>query len=332
VKNLLPGLVVWAVLAAPGIVPAVALSDGVDVATATEAARIQVVERLPHHLLPASFKPEFVVRFYLLALAWLAAALYRPGGPAMRRLHRVVAAALLISTAGLILALATAHHEDLAVRILRFYWFRLADVFVPLGASLALCGIIAELRRRGAILGNLMLIAALAGGAWHLSTTTFSQIQERFPPADGPRKVARGDDWREICQRIASDEHIPNDAVFITPRGNHTFRWHTGRAEVVCWKDVPQDAASVVAWRDRFYDIHRNRSGDDRRFLRALTDLDEAELLRLGETYHARYLLTRANPRLALPRLFQSTRRFYAVYELKQPAPAHGASEDASRR
>jgi hypothetical protein len=64
--------------------------------------------------------------------------------------------------------------------------------------------------------------------------------------------------WREICDWVAS--HTPADACFLTPRGSASFTWRTGRREVVSWKNSPQDAASLVEWRQRIVDCF-SRSG-----------------------------------------------------------------------
>ena len=43
--------------------------------------------------------------------------------------------------------------------------------------------------------------------------------------------------------RAAIRPNTPPDAPFITPRLNVSFKWRTGRPEVVNRKDIPQDAA-----------------------------------------------------------------------------------------
>ena len=60
-------------------------------------------------------------------------------------------------------------------------------------------------------------------------------------------------DWRDVCKWAG--EHTTADALFITPRMACTFRWYAGRGEVVTWKDIPQNAAGIVAWWGRLTDL-----------------------------------------------------------------------------
>ncbi len=70
--------------------------------------------------------------------------------------------------------------------------------------------------------------------------------------------MARHADWHRVCAWAAG--HTPPDAVFLTPWQTQTFRWHSGRAEVATFKDVPQDAASIVGWWKRLNGIHGTSS------------------------------------------------------------------------
>src|SRR5690606_21157499 len=66
-------------------------------------------------------------------------------------------------------------------------------------------------------------------------------------------------DWRAVCRWV--DQTLPADEVLITPRHQQTFKWYAQRAEVVNWKDVPQDAESLVQWYERFFEIYPRRLG-----------------------------------------------------------------------
>lgn len=48
----------------------------------------------------------------------------------------------------------------------------------------------------------------------------------------------------------------------MTPKYQQSFKWYAQRAEVVCWKDVPQDNASVIEWYHRIKDCEPPRSVD----------------------------------------------------------------------
>ena len=55
--------------------------------------------------------------------------------------------------------------------------------------------------------------------------------------------------WRNVCRWV--DEHLPETAIFLTPTTHQTFKWYGQRAEVVNWKDVPQDAENLIEWTER---------------------------------------------------------------------------------
>jgi hypothetical protein len=78
---------------------------------------------------------------------------------------------------------------------------------------------------------------------------------------------------------------------------------------------MPQDAAHLVEWFARQEEIHKSRSGDpEERWADSLAEIGAAELIRLGQKYDARYVLTRAEPPLPLDRLVWNSA--YAVYRL----------------
>ena len=75
----------------------------------------------------------------------------------------------------------------------------------------------------------------------------------RQPRADKLRNYA---DWIDVCRWVSDPAHTPPDARFLIPRMASTFKWYSGRGEVVNWKDSPQDAASLVAWWKRIQDVY----------------------------------------------------------------------------
>jgi hypothetical protein len=54
-------------------------------------------------------------------------------------------------------------------------------------------------------------------------------------------------EWKNLCRWIR--DNTSKEAKFITPRNQQTFKWYAERAEVVTWKDIPQDASGLVEWR-----------------------------------------------------------------------------------
>jgi hypothetical protein len=59
--------------------------------------------------------------------------------------------------------------------------------------------------------------------------------------------------WVRVCRWIA--DNTPQDALFLTPRKQQTFKWYAGRAEFVNWKDAPQDAPALLQWQRRMSDV-----------------------------------------------------------------------------
>lgn len=117
-------------------------------------------------------------------------------------------------------------------------------------AALGLCG-----RRTARIVATgwafwcvaLLLVAP----TWRLAT--FVNLRgTHVIPRSAPPKESIADGWLDVC-RWARDNTSP-DAVFLVPRGCDSFKWEAQRAEVGSWKEVPQDARSIVRW---FRDMER---------------------------------------------------------------------------
>src|SRR5205085_5429735 len=115
-------------------------------------------------------------------------------------------------------------------------------------------------------------------------------------------------DWHDICR--AAKEATPRDARFLTPRMAQTFHWYAERADVVNWKDIPQDAESIVRWAKRMRDIH---PADEEGTI-PLSEQETDDVRELAERYRASYVITFADPPLDLP--LQYSNRTYALYVL----------------
>jgi hypothetical protein len=313
-------LVAGVALAAAGVVPALLLSAGADAATRAEAARIYVAERLPHHLLPRTFAAGFVPRHVLAILAWWLLERLAPVSPTRARLTRFTLAALGIALMGLVIAALEPWAPAAVHGLLRFYWFRLSDVAVPLALAIAAAAVLvddAACRRlfpvapsvvRGVV--GLLLLADLAAESSHW-------------PLPGRAVNARSDSkveaaaWVEICGWVR--EHVPPGTCVLTPRGAASFTWRTGLPEVVAWKNSPQDAASLVAWRRRMTDCF-SLDGTLRDMERSTAALGAARLREVADRYGARVAIVPLDsPGLAeLPfeRLHANDR--YAVLKLAE--------------
>ena len=73
----------------------------------------------------------------------------------------------------------------------------------------------------------------------------------------------------------------------MTPRDQQTFKWYSGRTEVANWKDMPQDARSVIVWRRRLEAMYTVPGQADFGVLAHYND----ELMALARQYQASYLL-----------------------------------------
>ena len=291
------GLLVGGGLAAVGVLPALTLSRGVDPAVVAEAARIQVVERLPHHLLPERFQQTHVVAHVLtIALALVAWAAARPSRRA-GRLMGLAAVAVLVSACGLLLAAVRPHAPAAADQLLRFYWFRFADGLVPLAAAVMLVDWLrwgrtdeeAPSPQRAAAVTAAVTLVLIAVG-WNLADEHRHWPTAADPPASRADKHVDAEPWGEMCDWIR--DNTPQDAVFLTPRGAATFTWRTSRAEVVSWKNMPQDPESVVAWRQRIFDLYSPAGNDSLSNLeRSTAAFGEERMQQMASRYGADFII-----------------------------------------
>ncbi len=264
-----PGILGAVLLAAPGLWFVAALNRGTDASIVDQANAIQVFERLNHHLLPVEFAPGFVARGLALWGVFLVLCKFAAAGDCDRRLRWFVGSTMILATVGLLVGLVAANvdRESAAAvavaTILRFYWIRLSDVFVPLGVAIVGAQVLIRYQKTRRIL-ILTAVAALIGIAiadlaiqsQHvpgLSTASAATI----PPAD---RFVNDDDWRDVCRW--ANEHSPQGTVFLTPFLSQTFNWYSGRDEAVTWKNMPQDAKSIVEWRRRLHEAFETDSQD----------------------------------------------------------------------
>jgi hypothetical protein len=103
--SLLPAAAVGLVLALPGLVPTIWLMGGVEPQVSSEAARIYVFDRLPHHLVFHSFGTWYYVRHLILIGIWGGLAWLQWHDERLRRVQLVVLGALAIAAAGILLDL-----------------------------------------------------------------------------------------------------------------------------------------------------------------------------------------------------------------------------------
>jgi len=308
--------------AALGVVPALGLTAGVDAVTRAEGTRIYVVDRLSHHLLPRTFADGMIARHLLAAAAWWLLSRLVPPTPARRRIAVLTWASLGISAVGIAISQLEPLAPTITYGLLRYYWFRLADVMVPFAlatafvealADTAACSRLTSWRPawlRAAVVGLLAVDLAVQSLHWPLPgrTTVAARADSKV--------VASA--WADICTWVR--EHTPPDACFLTPRGAASFTWRTGRREVVSWKNSPQDATSLVAWRQRIVDCF-SRSGSLVEMERSTASLGPERLKQIAERYGADHLIVPIDAPLveAIPGEWLYANGTYAVYRLSPP-------------
>ncbi|MBM3999053.1 MAG: hypothetical protein FJ297_05830 [Planctomycetes bacterium] len=299
-RAMAPWVFLGVAIAAPSLGIGIRLQGAADAATVNLADRILVYRRLGHHLAFHQFSHVAMLRFGLLAAAALAF-----GSRAARsdarwfRIDGFARGACLFAFCGVLIDQGLRNHWGTAAALLKFYWFRLADVAVPIGLALLIArwasrnGRISPDRTRAPTgpRADARLIAAILVPAIVLGNTVRARHGDRRPEAerlwdrtvaDPDRARSKGEAWRSACRWIR--ENTPSDALFLTPRDQQTFKWYAERAEVVTWKDVPQDAPHVIEWRRRWKEIFAWPASRDG--VTAWTDEELQEKMRLyGATY-----------------------------------------------
>ena len=280
----------FALCAAPGLAFALATLGAEPGVNVGRANFLQVYLRLPHHLDPMTFRTPAWVGFAHLTLGWVLLRRRAVRGDAEPAFALTVLGSLLIAYAGVLIGLRSGEPHEAAAPYLRafllkFYPFRLADVLVPLAASLAAAGV--AVRLAAAAPRGVGPAAAAVAAAGLFGVALWVPFYDRDPAGLSDEDAAA---WRAMCGWI--DEHLPAGAAVVTPTRNHAFKWYARRAEFVCFKDCPQDAAGIHEWNRRLRLLRTwagVRYGDD-----PTPGYDRAELAELGVATDADYLLTAA--------------------------------------
>ena len=290
----------------PGLMPAIAMLLGADPAASSEAARIQVVERLSHHLNARTFERGHHQYFAALLIAWLLGRRLI-GGASWRRWERVAVTSLAIAAVGLLLSFdpGTAV-SGLRIGLLKFYLFRLADVLVPMSVAF----LIAAWANRTGLRRSLTGIAALIAAAFAIPTV--GHDAGRLPPD----QMAR---WLDICE--AARTQTPPGSLGQVYGPTLSLKWYAGRPEYLNYKDMPQDADSLLEWQRRREVLQR--------WPREWADADGFSVAAL-EALHAEtgidFLIVPANVEFAEPPLRRN--RFYQLV----PTQLHdGTASESSR-
>ena len=129
------GLIAGGLTALCGLLPVLMLNASTSAAIINEANLIYVFERLPHHLVPYEIRESFLLRFALLTIIWICICRHIDN-KRHRLFNGFIWGALALSAIGMILAFALRNNPELSASVLRFYWFRLADIAVPMGIAI----------------------------------------------------------------------------------------------------------------------------------------------------------------------------------------------------
>ncbi|WP_417747932.1 DUF6798 domain-containing protein [Rosistilla oblonga] len=286
-------LVIGGAIAMLGVAPGMATMQGVDPADARQAASIYTYQRISHHLYPASFAPRRYIGHLLLIAVTIGLAWPLRRDPVLRPLLWFAVGAVSIAVAGMFVAMLPAVAPDLAASLLRYYWFRLTDSIVPLTAGLCLAAALArpQVSRAVAIRTGFVAVVCML-----VFSSMFLDRQRAVMPDACRQSLISFDvhrspeyqmriysDWRKVCDWVR--DNTPPEAVFLSPRHQQTFKWFAERAEVVNWKDVPQDAPSLLEWKRRMAEIFPRRLGGARVTIRY------DQLREFRERYKTEYMI-----------------------------------------
>jgi hypothetical protein len=346
VAAVLPGLLLGGVLALPGLLPAAALDRDVSVADARAAAEIYVYQRLPHHLAPhtlpaAEFRGR-LVRFGVLTIAlaafaaWVARQSHMGAGAvardwqpaAMSRIMHFAGFALVGNCLGMAIELALDGRRELAASLLRFYWYRQADVIVPAAVALAGTCALVEFARRSPARARLAVAVAMLACGGHFMAIAADRWRNPYPP--GVSRMENAGAWLAVCEWLR--EHAPADAVCLVPRQAQSFKWYAQRADVANWKDVPQDARGVIQWKRRIDDVFPTvETPAGPVVLSSPEQWGARRALEAARRYGATYIVARSEPPLGLDEVAVALGEGgggYAVYRVQ--LPGNGADDAAT--
>ena len=143
-------------------------------------------------------------------------------------------------------------------------------------------------------------IVVVAAPAWRLCS--FVDLRgSKVIPRSAPPKESIADGWIDACRWVR--DNTPENAIFLVPRGCESFKWHARRAEAGNWKEIPQDAVSIVKWfhkMERFYANPGDPEGSPTRWNQALNvvflNKGRARVLRESEEDGYQYAIVETPP------------------------------------
>lgn len=288
--TMIPGLIMGGIIALGGLIPAIELTRGVDPEIRTIATHIYVNERLPHHLLLRVFAPLFILRHLGLIVLFFVLSWPLRKDERFRPLWSFVVGSIGLAAIGASIDLL-AGGTTWGTGLLRYYWFRQTDVFVPLGVSIFGIARLAELRVQRPQLTQALVIGLFVVLFASIGEATSRLGGRSIPAADrqgGIRTMSQWNHWRDVAEWCAIN--LPTDALVITPADHQTFRWYSDRSELVNWKDIPQDAEAIIDWRERRAAVDQIT----RLLFQGYRQQANLAMKELAEQYNGQYVVVRA--------------------------------------
>lgn len=216
----------------------------------------------------------------------------------------------LIAIAGVLIGWHTQAAQEMngwewRAALLKFYPFRCFDALLPVTLALLVSRILQDICHRlssasltnapqssetrswpvigSRCCGGTVFSAALLVFAVVVPVLQAWRTRESAPAGYTAAQFA---DWRAACDWIRLN--TSNDSLFLTPRESFGFKWFSERAEFVCYKDCPQDAAGILTWNKRLWMLHdwTLKSSSDLRY-------DEADLRTLRKQTDCDFIVTR---------------------------------------
>lgn len=260
------------VVALPGLIPALrlVLDDSLSRKDRELASFIQVFWRLKHHLDPT----ELIAAQWLYAGGLLSVSVVlffivqgqlrtdsqlsvpdssRASASALtleiELLMKFFLASTAIALSGVVIGwhFVDAQHMngwEWRAALLKFYPFRTFDALLPIVSGLLIARALQRLMSVRWKEAAAIIVVVFCG----LPFVPTTLKRESVPPGYTADQYA---DWKAACTWIQKE--TPQDALILTPRESFAFKWMAERAEYVCYKDCPQDAAGILEWNRRLW-------------------------------------------------------------------------------
>lgn len=264
-SQLLP-LTLGGLISLIGVLPPIFVGLSAEPGTTHQANVILVTQRLGHHQLFGEFSTSRIAAFSGLILVWFVVAKLAPRSSQLKKLNTFAFISLVIGFIGLMLSSQVElDSNSFGVDLLIYYWFRLSDFAIPMALTFLLVGTALRFRQSGSTSIQVLQTAGPVSVGILFAMTCFDRWSDPRPfsvrrslysyEGQPTRTLETFKNWNRVCEWVR--DNTAEDALFLTPAKQQTFKWYAHRAEVVNWKDVPQDATGIIQWYDRIQRFNR---------------------------------------------------------------------------